>query len=76
MAKPIGKRLAAVCEVDPAELAVRLCEAQYGLKRPQGSSAREALDGMDEEVRLAWLRSAKAAADYFVDLINDAKVPS
>jgi len=71
----LPKRLVAVCEVDPAELAVRLCEANYCLERPC-PDARQALDAMDEEVRLGWLRSAQAAADYFVELINNAKIPS
>lgn len=59
-------------EIDPAELAVRLCEANYGLTRPR-SDARESLDSMNEEVRVAWLRSAKAAADYFAELVNSAQ---
>lgn len=59
-------------EVDPAELAVRLCEANYLIKRPI-PDASEALAEMDEEVRTAWRRAAKAAADYFVELINSGK---
>ena len=61
-----------IAEVDPAELAIRLCEANYLLKRPT-PDARAALEAMDEDVRLGWLRSAKAAADYFVEIINSAQ---
>ena len=65
----------AIATVDPAELAVRLCEANYRLKRPSPNAA-EALAAMDPEVREAWLRSAKAAADYFVEIIDAAQRPS
>ncbi|MBY6243875.1 hypothetical protein [Methylosinus sp. Sm6] len=61
-----------VAEIDPAELAIRLCEANYGLTRPM-ADARQALAAMTPEVREAWLRSAKAAADYFVEIVNAAK---
>jgi roadblock/LC7 domain-containing protein len=61
-----------VATIDPAELAVRLCEANYLLKRPM-ADANSALAAMDEDVRIAWLRSAKAAADYFVEIVNAAE---
>ncbi|MBY6244084.1 hypothetical protein [Methylosinus sp. Sm6] len=61
-----------IVEIDPAELAVRMCEANYGLTRPM-ADARQALAAMTPEVREAWLRSAKAAADYFVEIVNAAK---
>ena len=67
-----GRPYHAVVEIDPAEMAIRLCEANYGLKRPPGASAAEALAAMDEEPRLAWLRSARAAAEYLAELINSA----
>ena len=60
-----------VIQIDPAELAIRLCEANYGLRRPT-PDAGAALDAMDEDIRTAWLRSAKAAADYFAEIINEA----
>jgi hypothetical protein len=65
----------AIAEVDPAELAILMCEASYGLIRPV-PGAREALDAMDNECRGGWLRAAKAATDYFVEIINSAKIPS
>jgi hypothetical protein len=58
-----------VVELDPAELAVRLCEANYGLVRPM-ADAKEALAAMEPEVRQAWLRSAAVAADYFREMVE------
>lgn len=65
-----------IVEMDEAELAVRLCEANYGLKRPEGLSARAALDAMDDEVRAAWRRSAVAAMEYLTGCVNEGKRPS
>lgn len=65
-------RAIAIAEVDPAELAIRLCEANYGLRRPT-PDAKAALDAMDADVREAWLRSARAACNYFVEIINAAE---
>ena len=67
--KAIDKTFVAV--VDPAELAVRMCEANYGIKRPCPDAAI-ALDAMDQDAREGWLRSAKVAADYFAEIINQA----
>jgi hypothetical protein len=53
----------------PAELAVRLYEANCRRKRPF-QDAMAVLAAMDAEYAESWLRSAKAAADYFVELIN------
>lgn len=58
---------AVLIEIDPAELAVRLCEANYGLRRPRRDPLH-ALAAMDEEVRAAWLRSARAAVEYIAEL--------
>ena len=66
------RRADLICEIDLAELAIRLCEANYGLRRPM-PDAGTALAAMDRDVREAWLRSAKAAAEYFCDLINNAE---
>ena len=68
-----GRPYHAVVEIDPAELAIRLCEAHICGKRPPGTTAAEALETMDEEIRLAWLRSARAAAEYLAELINSAR---
>ncbi|MBG0809872.1 hypothetical protein IY145_10825 [Methylosinus sp. H3A] len=56
-----------IVEIDVAELAIRLCEANYGLVRPT-PDAGEALAAMEPECSSAWLRSAEAAANYFAEL--------
>ena len=53
----------------PAELAVRLYEANYRLQR-HVPDAIAALSAMEKDRAEAWLRSAKAAADYFVELLD------
>jgi hypothetical protein len=53
----------------PAELAVRLYEANAREMR-SAPDAIAALAAMEKERAQAWLRSAKAAADYFVELID------
>ena len=58
-----------VIEIDPAELAIRMCEANYCLRRPTPDAAA-ALAAMDEEARAGWPRSARAAAEYFAELID------
>ena len=55
-------------ELDQAELAVRLCEAAYGLERPPGMSAAAALAAMDPEPRAGWLRAAHTAVRYFIEV--------
>jgi hypothetical protein len=62
-----------VALIDEAELAVRLCEANYRIVRPH-PSAQHALDNMDDDVRAAWQRSAKAALDYIAHCINGASL--
>lgn len=58
-------------EIDIAELAVRMCEANYGLTRPM-ADATLALEAMNDAPRRAWLRSAEAAAAYFGELLQAA----
>lgn len=58
-----------VITIDPAELAVRLCEANYRMTRPT-PDAIQALAAMDDDVAQAWLRSSRAAAEYFTELVN------
>lgn len=65
----MSKKPFMVCEIDPAELAVRMCEANYGIIRPT-PDAKQALASMDKHVAEAWLRSAKAAADYIIEVVN------
>jgi len=60
----------AVC--DPEELAVRMCEASYGLKRPT-PDAKEALAAMEPECREGWLRAARIALIYMGECIADAQ---
>ncbi len=59
-----------VAAISEAELAVRMCEANYNLRRPAGSTAEQALDGMEPEVRDGWRRSARAAMDYWRECIQ------
>jgi hypothetical protein len=65
-----------VAEVDPAELAVRMCEASYGQTRPPGATALEALLAMEEDSRDGWMRAAHVAMEYLRDCLNNAKRPS
>lgn len=69
----MSRRLVAMAEIDMAELAVRMVEANYGLKRPKGSSGIAALAAMDDEAREGWLRSAKVAAEYLAEIFNNPK---
>lgn len=63
--------VSAVAEISEAELAVRMCEANYGIRRPTGSTAEQALDNMEPEVRRAWRRSANAAMSYWRECIEN-----
>jgi hypothetical protein len=75
MSEIIGKgRWPLTIYIDPAELAIRMCEANYCIARPT-PNADAALAAMDTEVREAWLRSARAAAEYFAELINERGRP-
>jgi hypothetical protein len=65
-----------IIEMDAAELAVRLCEANYGLKRPAGLTAQQALDAMDDDVRQGWQRSAVVAMEYLSECVSAGKRPS
>lgn len=56
-----------VVNVSLSELAVRICEANYGLLRPC-SSAREALARMSPEMRAGAIRGAQAALDYLAEV--------
>lgn len=69
------RTLALITEIDGAELAVRMCEASYGLVRPT-PSARAALNAMEPEVREVWLRAAHAAVGYWQECIEAAQRPS
>lgn len=68
-------RASLVVELDPAELAIRMCEASYELTRPT-PSAIDALNAMDEDCRMGWLRAAEAALRYLQERIADGQKPS
>ena len=64
-----------IVEIDEAELAVRMCEASYGLERPT-PSGKQALDAMATDCREGWLRAARAAIAYFRECCVNGQVPS
>jgi hypothetical protein len=56
--------------IDEAELAVRMCEASYQLKRPPGLTAVGALKAMEDDSRDGWRRAARAAMEYWRECIE------
>lgn len=77
MSDLVKKRtLALVSEIDPCELAVRIAEAFSEMKRPEGATAREAFDGMDDEIGKAYFRAARVAVEYIAECINAGRKPS
>jgi hypothetical protein len=68
-------RIQLLAEIDPAELAIRMCEASYGLKRPM-PNAQAALEAMDDDCREGWQRAAIAALEYLRECIAIARPPS
>lgn len=74
----IAKRrsLAFVSEIDPYELAVRLVEAEMGMKRPSHMTPKQVLDGQTEEFRNTALHMARVAAEYIAECINAGRAPS
>ena len=56
--------------LDPFELAVRMCEAQTGMSRPPGTTAREAFEAMEPFCQHGWARSTTAAIDYFSEQLK------
>ena len=67
---------ALVVEIDSAELAVRIGEAMMGVKRPEGATAVETLDGTEPDVRAMLMEGAAAAAGFLLECVNAGKVPS
>jgi hypothetical protein len=66
-----GKKVKAkFVPIDVAELAIRMCEANYGMRRPPGMTGSQALEAMESDVREGWLRSARAAMDYWTECIE------
>lgn len=48
-----------------AELAVMMCEASYGINRPEGMTAQQAFEAMEPECREGWRRAVFVALGYF-----------
>jgi hypothetical protein len=61
-----------IASIDEAELAVRLCEACYGLHRPPGMTVAQALAAMEPDSREGWRRAARAAMEYWNECITSA----
>jgi hypothetical protein len=62
-----------IAEISETELAIRICEAGYGMHRPPGMTAEQALDGLDPAVRETMCRSAQAAIQYWRECIESMK---
>lgn len=61
-----------IAPIEEAELAVRICEAMNGMRRPPGSTAAQALDGMEPESRNVYRNAARAAMAYWKECIDAA----
>ena len=70
MPTPAQKKLAFITEISEAELACRMCEASYQLKRPSHLTAKQALDAMEDDSRNGWRRAARAAIEYWRECIE------
>ena len=55
--------------LDQAEIAVRIVEALTDSKRPDGKSAREALDTLDDSHREGLFMASRAIAEYIYEQI-------
>ncbi len=66
-------KLHSIAEISEAELAVRMCEASFGMKRPTGATAAQALNGIDDDVRDLWLKAARAAMEYWRECIKQSQ---
>lgn len=62
-----------VVALDVRELAVRIAEACIEIKRPAGS-ADEVLAVLGDDESEAWMRAARAAADYFIEITGSIRV--
>lgn len=58
--------------VGQADLAVTIAEGMFGLERPEGMSAEDALKQFSPELRESLLAAALNALDYFVRSMNNA----
>ncbi len=59
-----------MAEVDPYELACRIAEGVIGRKRPEGLTAKQALETFDAEDRDGFVRGAKQAFDYMQECMK------
>jgi hypothetical protein len=57
-------------EIDEAELACRILEAQVEMRRPHGMSAREALETQTPQLQADVRRAAVAAIRYLTECVN------
>jgi hypothetical protein len=73
-AKTVGTNT--IAAISEAELAIRLCEANYGLRRPAGLTAEQALDAMEPECRDGWRASARAAMEYWRECVQGMRQTS
>jgi hypothetical protein len=69
----LARKLVSITEISEAELAVRMCEASYQLRRPPGSTAEQALDAMEPESRNGWRRAARTAMEYWRECIEQSQ---
>ena len=63
-----------IAEIDEAELACRIIEGVLGMRRPEGLSASQAVDAIENGA--GWRNGARMAAQYITERIDDAKRPS
>lgn len=61
-----------IAEVDPTELACRMLEAAQNMRRPLGTTAKEALDSLDQDSREWLMRQAIAALTYMSECFASA----
>ena len=63
-----------IAPIEEAELICRMIEAGAGIKRPPGTSAKEALARVETEDAALFKRAAHAAMDYWRECINAANL--
>lgn len=56
-----------VVKVEKSEMACRIGEAAFGVTRPEGESAIEALEMLTEKARNGLFAAAEAAMQYFYE---------
>ena len=66
-----AKRITFICELDGHELAVRMFEAMYSVKRPDGLTSTQALERLGEEAGRDFMLCAIAAMHYFKEKMEE-----